>query len=951
MFSLFSVKAKETGMYTHITGISYYDLSKDIDKFYGTKLLTSHQIRKESWDSIRVHNFFLVELYNIVKELLMVRNLRTRRRSLNDLQTVLETNTWIKDTITPEGKTFDFNRLKKEMRTTPFEKQQEFLEQYPIITNSFHLKGLLLDADVGSGKALPLNTLVKIPGGWAAIGTLKEGDRVITPTGRVSKVVGVYHQGVTDIHQFTFEDGRVAESHPGHLWEVDEVTFKDNKEIISKGNVTTTKDIITHFGEYTYRIPLITEISGYRNLDILGARHVASKLLNECIDIDDSVLELHFDDRIKIAKEMIGMAVCHIGKTNLSLMTDTDIGADNFRRLIWSLGGIAHAPVLINGLFKVVFKHRDVDTLIEDLVGKSDAVRRQFNTDQYKNLKLKIIDHKQLNSVETVCISIDSEEKLYIIKDYLVTHNTFTALAWSTLINDDPTFVLCPPSLVDSVWVKQIGEHFKEGKSVWTSKGDLPLRDGYDYYIVHYDYMNSSNGAYLQKFLAGMSKTYKGRLKLIVDECHNFNDPKAARTKRLIEWSDNDYFAHYLPLSGTALKALGSEIFTILVLLDRFFDKKAREFFMASYGRNRPALNELLAHRIGRSKFTIPGLTGMGPPPPVEIIKVTFPGADKYTLDAIRLDMQLYISERIKFYNHHMSEFLAFYNETVYGYELTIQKDPILDEELNRYKAIVHRFRTQGYSSFTDSKDSVFCKQVEEKIEKGLKGEGLKEFRNVKSAVKYLGLKLRGEALGNVLGRARINAIKDVIAHAGIPEMIDDVEKKTLIFTSYVEALKICESYLEEKGYPVLTVYGETNKDRDEAITRFKNDPRIRALIAVIESLKEGYPMLMANLIILLNSPFRDYEMTQIVGRIWRTGQDAMCFVKLIDLDTGDKLNITTRSINIMEWSKEQVDTLLSRENNNALLGNVTGQESMDMSNDPFTRPLQRVSSPLNLFM
>lgn len=951
MLSLFSVKAKQTGMYTHITGISYYDLSKDIDKFYGTKLLTSHQIKKESWDSMRVHNFFLVELHNIVKELLKVRNLRSRRRALNDLQTVLETDTWIKDTITPEGKQFDFSRIKKAMITTPFEKQQEFLEQYPIITNSFHLKGLLLDADVGSGKALPLHTPVKVPGGWVPIGDLKEGDRVVTPAGRVSKVVGVYRQGVTDLHQFTFEDGRVAESHPGHLWEVDEVSIKNDEEIVSKGNVTTTKDIISHFDEYTYRIPLITEISGYRNLDVLGARHVASKLLDECISIDDSVLELHYDDRIKIAKEMIGQAACHIGKTNLSLMTDTDVGAENFRRLIWSLGGIAHPPVLINGLFKVVFKHRDVDILIEDLVGKCDAVRKQFDTDQYKNLKLKIVDHKQLESTETVCISIDSNEKLYIIKDYLVTHNTFTSLAWSTLVNDAPTFVLCPPSLVDSVWVKQIGEHFKDAKTVWTSKSDLPLREGYDYYVVHYDYMNAGNGAYLQKFIEEMSKKHKGQLKLIVDECHNFNDPKSARTKRLIDWADSDFFGHYLCLSGTALKALGSEIFTILVLLDKFFDKKAREFFMASYGRNRPALNELLAHRIGRSKFTIPGLTGMGPPPPVEIVKVTFPGADKYTLDAIRLDMQLYISDRIKFYNLHMPDFVRFYNETVYGYELTVQSNPALNDEVQRYKAIVHRFRTQGYSSFTDSKDSVFCKQVEEKIEKGLKGEALKEFRNVKSAVKYLGLKLRGEALGNVLGRARINAIKDVIAHAGIPEMIDNVEKKTLIFTSYVEALKICESYLGELGYPTLTVYGEVNNERDNIIKRFASDPRIRALIAVIESLKEGVPMIMANLIILLNSPFRDYEMTQIIGRIWRQGQDVMCFVKLIDLDTGDKLNITTRSINIMEWSKEQVDTLLSRENNNALLGSVSGQESMDMSNDPFTMPVKRISSPLNIFM
>ncbi|WP_228493036.1 hypothetical protein, partial [Pseudomonas aeruginosa] len=77
MLGLFSVKIKQTGDYVHITGVSYYDLAKDIEKFYSTSLLTKHQIRRESWDTIKVHNFFLVELHHIVGELLKIRNLRT----------------------------------------------------------------------------------------------------------------------------------------------------------------------------------------------------------------------------------------------------------------------------------------------------------------------------------------------------------------------------------------------------------------------------------------------------------------------------------------------------------------------------------------------------------------------------------------------------------------------------------------------------------------------------------------------------------------------------------------------------------------------------------------------------------------------------------------------------------------------------------------------------------
>lgn len=949
MFGLFSVKAKQTGVYVHITGVSYYDLAKDIEKFYSTSLLTKHQIRKESWDTIKVHNFFLVELRNILDELLKVRNLRSRRRALSELREVLETETWLKDTVNPSGKPFDLKKLNR-FHTVPFPAQLDFLQQYPVITHSYHLRGLLLDAKAGSGKAMPLTTKVKTPNGWQLLKDLKVGSAVMTPHGKVAKVTGVYPQGVTPVYRFHFEDGRYADSHPEHLWQVDEVTIEHGEEVISRDNVTTTRDIVEHFAEYQYRIPLIGKIGGFNYSDSGTPTLVATRLLNERIAIDAAVLELPYSERFAIAKSMIELCACHVGEKSLTLYHENLNAVVNFQQLMRSLGGIAHDPVANSGMHAVRFKHRDIDILIEGLIGNTPAVKALFNTKQYKDLKLKIVKIEQRQEEETMCISIDSADKLYIVDDYVVTHNTFTSIAWSLLCNDAPTVVLCPLNIVDEVWVTQLFKHFKVPPKVWTSKeGRLPVA-GYDYYIVHYDYMAGGNGNYLQKFFMELSRKWQGQLKLIVDECHNFNDPKSARTKRLIAWGDANIFGHLLPMSGTPLKALGSEVFPVLCLIDLYFDLKAREFFVASYGKNRPQLMDLLARRIGRSKFTIPELVGMGDPPPMELIKVQIPNSEKYTLDAIRLEMQVYINERIAFYNKHMPEFLEFYNEVVYSYELSIARDPRALAELALYKEIVDRFRKQGYNSFTDVQDGMFCKRVEEKMEADLKGTALKDFRNIKSAVKYLGLKLRGEALGNVLGRARINAIKDIIAYAGIPEMIDNVEKKTLIFTSYVDALKECQAYLEKEGYPVVTVYGENSNERDANIKRFAADPKLRALAAVYDSLKEGYPMLMCNLTILLNSPFRDHEVTQVVARTWRTGQDVQCFYKLLDMDTGHKLNITTRSINIMEWSREQVDALLSKQQGHELLGNITGQEMFDMGDEPPTLRLQSNNSVLSLF-
>lgn len=949
MYNPFSVGVKQTGVYVHVTGVSFYNLAKDIEKFYSTALVTKYMVRRETWDTIKVHNFYLVELHYLLGELLKLKTLRSRRRSLNELKLLLETETWIKDTVTPSGVPFDFSRLNV-FTKTPFPKQREFLEQYPLICKSYHLKGILLDSVPGSGKAMPLSTNVKVPGGWKRLGDVQVGDQVMTPAGLITQVSGVYPQGVTDVYRFRFEDGRFADSHPQHLWRVDEISVVDGQTIISSDNVTTTQDILDHFQDYKYQVPLVGRIDGLLSPEGFASIEVAEELLLSTEAIDDPVLELPYGERFNIAKAMLERSGCQISPSGIALVTTNPVAATNFQALIWSLGGIATLTTSNGSSHRVEVFHADIQAMIKDLIGPGMVLENILNLDTYKGLRLKIVAIEKLPPQETLCIAVDDSEHLFVVDNYVVTHNTFTSLAWSHLINEGKTVVICPLNIVDIVWMAGIEDAYKITPRVWNSKMGLPLTDDYDYYIVHYDSLVGPRFAYIRNWLVESVKKNKQQFKLIVDESQNFNEMSAKQTQNLVELGDLQLFSDALPMSGTPFKALGSEIFPMLCLFDKHFDKIAREFFKASYGRNRPALMGMLANRIGRSKFSIPELLGLGDPPPIEFIKVKVPNSDRFTLDAIKLEMQLYIQERVAFYDKHMVAYLDFYKEVIQDYEYSIQKRPHELENLAKYKAIVKRFRTQGYSSFTDAQDSAFCKRVEEDIEKGLRGKDLSSFRNVKSAVKYLGLKLRGEALGNVLGRARIEAVKATIEHARLGDYIDDVEKKTVVFTSYIDVLKLCEEHLTINGFNPITVYGENSKDRDASIKRFAEDVKVNPLIAVYNSLKEGYPLLMANQELMMDAPWRDYEIKQVQARIWRTGQDAPCFFRMFDMDTGDKVNITTRSINVMEWSKEQVDALLGRSEGHAILANVTGEEMFDMSDEADTAPLFRSMNALELF-
>ena len=48
----------------------------------------------------------------------------------------------------------------------------------------------------GTGKAQPLYSKIKIPGGWTTMGNIKPGDKVSTPTGGVATVVELYPHGM-----------------------------------------------------------------------------------------------------------------------------------------------------------------------------------------------------------------------------------------------------------------------------------------------------------------------------------------------------------------------------------------------------------------------------------------------------------------------------------------------------------------------------------------------------------------------------------------------------------------------------------------------------------------------------------------------------------------------------------------------------------------------------------
>lgn len=488
---------------------------------------------------------------------------------------------------------------------------------------------------------------------------------------------------------------------------------------------------------------------------------------------------------------------------------------------------------------------------------------------------------------------------------------TFTSLVWSEMISPYKTVIVVPKHLVNKPWVNEMTNmYFKQAPKIWTSLDGTRMIDNLDkeYFIIYKE--NLRSGDY-DDFLTKVTKGGKEPVKVIVDESHNYNEHKSQQTQGLIELCSHKFVSDVLFMSGTPIKAQGRETFALFTIIDKFFDKAVQNDFLKMYGRDNAFLNEMLAHRLGRIKYTITKIEGMDSPPEPKMVPVKFEGADRYTLTNIRVEMMDFISERVTFYHKNMPKYVSDWNKYVDGYRQWISGDAAEEQQVDKYVEIVNYFQKHGYNNFTDSDKSKYCHMVEAKIEHELRGDDLKYFRHIKSAVKYVGLKIRGEALGRVLSQARMQAVRDIIEHAGLPEMIASVKKKTVIFTSYIEVIKELERYFERQGVKTLSVHGENSKDIDKVVNEFGDNKEIPVLITTYNTLREGYPLIMANQLILMNAPFRSYELKQTIARIYRKGQDEECFVNMIDLDTGSEENITSRSIDIMEWSKEQVEVLL----------------------------------------
>ena len=325
---------------------------------------------------------------------------------------------------------------------------------------------IFIGARPGVGKGLTLDTKILTPNGWVENKDVKVGDTLIGRDGKPTKVIGVYPQPLKDCYKITFKDGRSQICDSSHLWSVccyrffgksDRVLSTEElyKKMQAKryqrrisiptfsGDYGTEKNFVIHpyiigvlIGDgcltsglrynkpslkvlekvKKYAPPFVTVRVGVRNNVYLNNWSEARKYLS--------------DEKLNVRsyEKFIPQEYFHSSLEQRKLLFEGLMDTDGY----FSHGGYEYSTTskqLADDVMQLAYS-LGYNCSISSRMGKYKKDGKVIETrTNYRvhitNIKPLTIDKiEKVDSVPTQCLAVDNEEKLFVIENYIVTHNT-----------------------------------------------------------------------------------------------------------------------------------------------------------------------------------------------------------------------------------------------------------------------------------------------------------------------------------------------------------------------------------------------------------------------------------------------------------------------------------------------------------------------------------------------
>lgn len=527
--------------------------------------------------------------------------------------------------------------------------------------------------------------------------------------------------------------------------------------------------------------------------------------------------------------------------------------------------------------------------------------------------KVKFLKHQQEFLDQYVNLKDGNHLNGYLLSFDQGLGKTMTAIGLMEQLEKDKIIIICPKNTMEETWEYHIKTFVASNNTAYVHSSPCSKTaynnavkcryEIYNYDALPYVLQHLKDGHYANKTVG-----------VILDESHNFLREAAKRVQLMVELTNglrSVPTTDILLMSGTPLKCYGAEMIPMLQMLDPLFDQEAKDMFKDIFGYTVSAAQDVLNARINRVMYRVLRDTlGDSLPDKHELYNmVKMPTGRNYTLSSVKLEIEKYTKERY-----------AYHTKMMPIYEKEVME--ALDYVEKTAEGKTSEF--ESYCSFIiwlhDNQDKI--REVGEKIQEANKYERevfepllptelKKKFQHGKTAYKYLSLKIKGEVLGDLLTRLRMQMTCEMLPASDLVKIIQFAKKKTVVFTSFVETIELCDTYLRQKGMKPLMVYGKNIDMLPQTLDAFKTDPKFNPLIASLKTLSTGATLTVANTVVFVNKPWRSIEYQQASDRVHRIGQDTEVYIYTMLLDTGKEGNLSTRMEDIMKWSDEQFGAIV----------------------------------------
>lgn len=336
--------------------------------------------------------------------------------------------------------TVNLNEQVIKQKIEPVVGRSSELEQIALAMGRKTKNSVVLVGEPGTGKAQPLYSNVLTPTGWVKMQDIKIGDNVITQSGEVSTVTGVFPQGKKDVYEVTTSDGRSAKACADHLWKIRSRlggVYRNKKgqfhrRLVNK--IVTTDWIKQHLQhDKKIKIPLVQKIDFNIHNKKINVSAIVDQLAiddteSKCIPHD--VKFANYDTRCRFLEKVVDK----FGQVRKSgVVTVTSQWQDfmyDVQDLARSIGGLATLNKR-KDVYKLTIIHPNLNDIIPHGTFKKVDLKTAITS-------IELVDH-----TETQCIMIDHPSSLYITDNWVVTHNTaiMEGLAYNIVTNNVPEFL------------------------------------------------------------------------------------------------------------------------------------------------------------------------------------------------------------------------------------------------------------------------------------------------------------------------------------------------------------------------------------------------------------------------------------------------------------------------------------------------------------------------------